>query len=218
MTTSLHEWIDYVFDHQVTSNPWWFALDADDVDVDATTEATLYAETFERSAELLHRFSLAQLNQALTYLTSNSCSEHMFALLNTNVDQALRLRAVRSFVPLFENTMLPLCANELSHLDEASGNPLNTACYMWWDSLPYPCIERWRKDTAFKEAALNVMQQQLAMPHDAVRESALHGLGHWHHYYPKDTRRIVKQFLNTTSNLRDDLIDYAEAAAEGMVQ
>lgn len=217
MTVTVQQWVDYVFDHTVEDEQWFFDIDAPYLELDATTEATMYAETFERSQELLQPFTPAQLHQGMTFLTSNSCSDHMFSLIDPTVDEAIRLRALRSFLPLFQNTMAKVCTEHLSHLDEPGANPLNLSCYMWWDNLPFPGANR-TKDAAFVAAALEVMRGKLAVPHDAVRESALHGLGHWHLDYPREVTQMIREFLRSKRKLRPDLVDYAKAAAEGMVQ
>lgn len=218
MSMSVEEWVQAVFDRPVTEPAWYFDIDVPDIEAHPQDEARLYAETFERAGELLAPFSPAQLNQGLNYLSSNSCSDHMFALLNPTVDATLRLRALRSFVPLFRDLMAKVCSPHLGHLDEPGASPLNQACYMWWDVLPFPDVDRWQTDVAFKDAGLDVMRQILAVPHDAVRESALHGLGHWHIRYPREVNKIVRTFLRSGPKLRPELRDYAEAAAQGYVQ
>lgn len=75
----LRSWIDYVFDHPVSDPAWHWAPEAARLTLTPTREAELYAETFERSEEMLQRFSSAQVDQGLDYLTSNMCSSHMFA-------------------------------------------------------------------------------------------------------------------------------------------
>ena len=56
----------------------------------------------------------------------------------------------------------------------------------------------------------------LAIPHDACRESALHGIGHWVRHYSQ-LADIVDQFLSGTPGLRPELVTYAESAKAGNV-
>jgi hypothetical protein len=56
----------------------------------------------------------------------------------------------------------------------------------------------------------------LNVPHDACRESALHGLGEWAFKYPQ-VAVIVDDFLRRTPNLRPELMAYAERARTGYV-
>jgi len=57
----------------------------------------------------------------------------------------------------------------------------------------------------------------LSIPHDACRESALHGLNHWYLSYPR-AEAIVDEWLEQTAGLRPELISYAQNAKVGMVQ
>jgi hypothetical protein len=87
---------------------------------------------------------------------------------------------------------------------------------MWWDMLNiYGCPDD--PDRAeFDSEVLVVMQRLLAIPHDACRESALHGLGHRRMYYPQVTQ-FIDEFLRRTPDLRPELLDYAERARVGRV-
>jgi hypothetical protein len=213
---SIPNWIGHVFDHPVTEPAWDWSLDAPQWEDSPEHIASLIGDTFERSGDLLSRFSDAQLNQAFWYLVSGSGSEFMFALVDPNVHLSTRLRALRSFVPLFEQVMAVRCSPHLSHLDEQQANPLNSACYMWWDILPINGKPEDPERTEFDAEVLRILPQLLSIPHDACRESALHGISEWQFYYPRiaDT---VDDFLLYTPNLRPELVSYAQRAKLGNV-
>lgn len=214
--SALVRWIEYVFDHAVTDPAWHWAPDAPEWQEPPDQIAAHIAETFEQSAHLLARFSDEQLNQGFWFLVSNSCSEFMYSLVAPEVPISLRLRALRSFVLLFEQVMARRCSPHLSHLDESGANPLNSACYMWWDILPiHGCPEEPAR-AEFDGEVLAVLRRLLSIPHDACRESALHGIGKWSIYYPQ-VAEIVEEFLARTPNLRPELISYAERAKVGNV-
>jgi hypothetical protein len=61
-----------------------------------------------------------------------------------------------------------------------------------------------------------VLRRLLAIPHDACRESALHGLGHWAIYYPQ-VAQMIDEFLRNTPHLRPELVTYAERARTGCI-
>ena len=65
---------------------------------------------------------------------------------------------------------------------------------------------------------LSVLRRLLAIPHDACRESALHGLGHWQLEYPEAAAEIIDEFLEASNDLRSELIAYAEQARIGCIQ
>ena len=64
---------------------------------------------------------------------------------------------------------------------------------------------------------LRVLSRLLAIPHDACRESALHGISEWQFDYPK-IQGVVDEFLASTSGLRAELVSYAQQAKMGNVQ
>lgn len=214
---SLPSWIAHVFDHPVTEPAWHWSLDAPKWQDSPEHVASLIAETFERSGELLSRFSDAQLNQAFWFLVSGGGSDFMFALVDSAVPLATRLRALRSFVPLFEQVMAVRCSPHLSHLDEQPANPLNGVCYMWWDILPIHGKPEEPERTEFDAEVLRVLPRLLSIPHDACRESALHGVSEWQLYYPF-AEAIVDDWLARTPGLRPELFSYAQRAKVGIVQ
>jgi hypothetical protein len=215
---SLPRWIAHLFDHPVADPAWHWSPDAPGWKDSPKHIATLIAETFERSGELLARFSDEQLNQGFWYLVSSSCSNFMFSLTDPTVPATIRLRTLRSFVPLFEQVMAVRCSPHLSHLDEPAANPLNGACYMWWDLLPLYGRPDQPDRAEFDAAVLDVQRQILVIPHDACRESALHGLGHWALYYRQQVAEIIDPFLDRTPDLRRKLFTYAEHARTGYIQ
>ena len=215
---TLQDWIAHVFDHPVTDPVWHWARDAPDLDPIPELTAQFIAETFERAGDLLTRFSDAQLNQALYYLISAGTSDYMFALTNTRVPWPSRQRALRSFVPLFEQVMAARCSPHLFHLNEQPANPLNAVCYMWWDVIPFHGKPQDPDRTEFDAEVLSILVRLLAIPHDACRESALHGLGHWQLDYPETAGKLIDEFLQRSPNLRPELLSYARQARNGAVQ
>lgn len=193
---SFEDWITFVFDHPLPSpgapnwycdpdknSQWWNPSDSPKATVAYLTML------FENATSVLAPFSDAQVRQGLWFLVDNSCSDHLFALLNADVPWMLRKRCISSMCPLFERFFALRCSPHLSHLNEPEANPLNVICYMWWDLLP---IDGQPKDHPEEDAAcLDVMQMTLDLASDACRESALHGLGHWHRAYPKQVEALI---------------------------
>jgi hypothetical protein len=212
----LSAWIAHVFAHPVADPAWHWSPDAPTWEGSPEQIAKLVAETFERAGELLARFSDTELNQGFWYLVDASGSNFMFALVDPEVPQTTRLRALRSFVPLFEQVTAVRCSPHLSHRDERPANPLNGACYMWWDILPIHGRPEEPGRTEFDAEVLRVLPRILAIPHDACRESALHGVSEWVRYYPS-AEAIVDDWLSRTPGLRPELVSYANRAKIGMV-
>ncbi len=213
MDVSLRNWISFLFDHPV---PYNWSGDSTGWPDSSEQIVRLIAETFEHSGELLARFSDIQLDQAFQFLLDAGGSEFMFSLVQSDVPTALRLRALRSFVPLFDQVMAVRCSQHLSHLDEPGARPLNGICYMWWDVLPIHGRPDLPERTEFDSEVLLVLQRLLNIPHDACRESALHGLGHWSIYYPK-VADIIDEFLSHSPDMRHELVAYAKSAKTGVL-
>jgi len=216
-------WIDHVFDHPVSDPPWYWAMDA----MAASTGAEEWpearekvvahiAETFEHSGKLLSRFSDEQLNQGFWYLFYQGPPDFMGTLLDEGVPLTRRLRALGSFAPLFEQVMAARCSSHLSHLDEEGTNPLNGACYMWFDEV----LDRFNPERLIQAQLgpdlIGTLRVILAIPHDACRESALHGIGHWVCHHPQ-LADMADQLLSGAPGLRPELIAYAESARAGRV-
>lgn len=212
---ALHIWIDHVFDHAVGDPPWYWASTEEWSETPETIVAHL-AETFEHSGELLARFSDEQLNQGFWYLTYEGPPDFMGTLLDETVPLASRLRALKSFVPLFEQVMATRCSSHLAHLAGEGANPLNAACYMWFDVV----LDRFNplrlRQAQLDADLITTLRVILTIPHDACRQSALHGIGHWVRHYPQ-LADVVDQFLSATPGLRQELVAYAESARAGSV-
>jgi hypothetical protein len=219
----LDDWIDHVFDHAVSDPPWYYAsahatptpcaLEKRGEDV-----VEHIAETFENAGELLSRFSDEQLGQGFWYLFYPGETSFMETLLDSGILLESRRRALRSSVPVFEQVMARRCSSSLSHLPDtdANANDLNSACYMWFDVL----LDRFRPQK-LREGQLDAdliatLGAILAIPHDACRESALHGIGHWVRHYP-ELAGIVDQFLKNNPALPPELVAYARDAKAGNV-
>lgn len=213
---SLSNWIAHVFNHPLADPAWYWSNDAPEWNDTPKHVAVLITETFERSGELLAQFSDAQLAQALWYLVSNNGSGFMFSLVEPTVPIKTRLRALQSFVPLFEQVMAQRCSPYLSHLDEQGANPLNAVCYMWWDILPIHGQPGQAGRDEFDTEVQHILKQLLSIPHDACRESALHGISEWQLYYPQ-IEAVVDEWLAGTTGLRPELVSYAQRAKIGKV-
>jgi hypothetical protein len=227
-------WVTFVFDHPapdsdtptgmrksevVISHPWYLERDRDWWNPSRQPEVTVAYLTnlFENVPHTLASFSDAQVKEGLWFLLSPACSDHLLTLLNPAVAWSVRKRCIDSIFTLFERFLALRCSPHLSHLDEPGANPLNAVCYMWWDLLPVAGKPDDPTRKQIDEAFLDVMRRSLELASDACRESALHGLGHWHLEYPTAVETIITQFLKRHSALRSELKAYALAAQQGLV-
>jgi hypothetical protein len=216
------DWVAGVFDHPLAEPAWYWSPNADTLDLSHERKLQLVTQLFEKPAEIFQRFSDAQVNQGFWFLLGSG-GDAMRGLDDENIAWDLRWRCICSFPSVFAGLFAARSTPHLSHLrrseipDEPGLSPLNDVCYMWWDfdcwcAQPERTTHR-KIDAAF----LEVMKQSLALPHDACRESSLHGLGHWHRGYPGESESIIDNFLSQTVPIREELRQYALQARQGCV-
>jgi hypothetical protein len=110
------------------------------------------------------------------------------------------------------------CTLHLSHLSEAGAGDLNSSCYMWGDLLNLNfAASEWME---FRPEMIAVLRRILAIPHDACRESALHGIGHLILDYPNESAapgQLIDEFLRSHPGIRPELAAYAASARRGCI-
>jgi hypothetical protein len=210
------EWVRHVFDHDVHKPEWHFDLDADYWDGPHTLTIIYMTRLFQESLSLVENYSDAQINQGLWYIAHNACSNCMFALTDASVPMPDKIACVQAMFPLYRDLFARRCTPDLGHRSEGD-NPLNLACYMWWDLLPLTAAPHDGQRGAFDKAVLEVMRQILELDSPACQEGALHGLGHWARDYPGQVKTIIENYLQRSHNLRPELVDYARSAQAGCV-
>ena len=214
---SFEAWIDYVFNHPVTDPAWHFKdIEKDDWEPPEDAIVEYITRLFTDAETVLSPFSNAQVNQGLWYILSPSCSNHMFALLRHPVSWRKREKAIIAAYSLFERYFVKHCANIIER--DKKREPLNNVCFMWWDVFPWHGHPNEPQHAELDNAVLSVMEKILLIPHDACRESALHGLGHWKMSYPDRVTKTIDAFLIHNPDLRPELKDYALRARAGRVQ
>lgn len=166
----------------------------------------------------LGTYSDAQLNQGLWFMASNGCSDYMMSLLEPPAPWPERRAGIRALALLFERLFALRCSDHLGHVDEPGANPLNMACYMWWDLFPTWGRPHEAERHEVDAELLGVMKQVLALDSVACQESALHGLGHWQGHYPDLVRTVVDDYLAAQQIARPELREYALQARRGYVQ
>jgi hypothetical protein len=178
---TFERWLAYVFDHPVEDGKqaWYWDIDRDWWDEDPADTIQFLTQAFENAAVVLQPFSDAQLKQGLWFIADNSCSNHMFALLDASVPWPEQQRCVRSIHQLYEQCFAQRCTPHLSHLGEPGASPLNLVCYMWWDIIPIHGKPDVPERSELDREILGVLESTLQLDSIACRESALHGLGHW---------------------------------------
>ena len=216
---TFEQWLKFVFDHPVdeTKKAWYWDIDRDWWDEVPADVIRFLTQAFENAEEVFKPYSDAQLNQGLWFIADNSCSDHMFALLDESVPWPEQKRCIYSIHQLYEQCFAERCTPHLSHIDEPGTGPLNMVCYMWWDIIPisgHPGDPVWEE---FDQDILNVMGSTLQLDSIACQESALHGLGHWQRQYPERVGDIINSFSMSHRDLQKELETYMKNAFVGYV-
>jgi hypothetical protein len=120
-------------------------------------------------------------------------------------------------VAFFDRMFAPRCTPHLSHLDEPGAGILNVRCYMWWDTFPSIGLPDDPHLADLHQAAFESLQNILAKDWLACRESALHGLGHWHGVRAAAVHAIIDGLIAGNPQARPELLTYAHAARTGCI-
>jgi hypothetical protein len=212
---TFEEWLRIHFDPSVTALECYLYPDGEGGEMEPILSVDYITRTFEESGEVLRRFSDTQLNQGLWFLLIES--GEMSALFAKGVSLSAQLGCIRSIFTLFKRCFAVRCSNSLSHREDKA-NPLNAVCYMWWDAFPAWGAPDDPARHLLDSELLRMIRMTLSLDSEAVRESALHGLNHWHLHYPDKTREIIDEFLNSRIKISRHLRTYALAARNGAVQ
>lgn len=214
------DWINFIFGRKRKGDHWAFDGAESELNWKLPDDVTAdyLAQTFENPGVWRDRFTLQQIADGLAYTWNPSLGDICFLFTSESVPWQLRQRLIQSLVPLYQECFGRLCGPGLSHFDEVAENPLNGVCYMFWDVCPLYGQPADRKFRERDSECLRVMEQTLVIDHDACRESALHGLGHWALAYPTRVNTIIEQGLKTgRKRLRSELLVYAEHAKGGNI-
>lgn len=169
-----------------------------------------YTRLFRDPGFLLERFSKAQLEQGFWAIPSEGFLECSVAGLiwNTDLTFAAREECVRSMFYLYKNLF--------------AAERLDTAAYMWWDSLVWHLWHRGRKDrlrggedSSMQDVIFETLVNILALDSEDCQCAALHGLGHLHH---PATEEVIQHYITQHPSLSGERKDYALAAGRFEVE
>jgi hypothetical protein len=143
----------------------------------------------------------------------------MYPLKDSRVLLANRIACVQSFYDVYAELYAKKCTPDLGHGAQSMswGNPLNHTCYMWWDIIPFYGKSGDAREQ-LDQTMLDVMAKTLEIDHEACREGALHGLGHWRDAYFEFVEVTIDRFLARHQNISPGLRSYAQAVRTSGVQ
>lgn len=201
------EWLEFI------------RVDMSDLDWNSDNEDLLQRITkfFRLARELAATYSAEDLNALLWKFAGET--GFLQVLFEDTLSLEKRQECIEAMKCLYTDVFQEKCTRALSHgLPEhpPDFSPLNSICYMWWDLFPCWGAAETSQNKTINLALLKLMREILLIEHEACQESALHGLGHWHHRYPGQTIEIIDDFLSSHKVIAP-LKDYARAARCGCV-
>ena len=209
-----HDWLKYVFDHEVADPQWYFNSDAPCFATTPQESCELLKLTFQRAGTDLVNYSDAQVDQGFWFIVSTSGSDYILDLKASAVPLRERVASMGSIYNLYQDCFARRCSESLGHLDEPASD-LNSICYMFWDVCPLTSFDGAADREEMEDAVFSVLYRILTIPHRACIEAALHGLSELAIVHGERVGNIVDEWLSAT---RPDgaLENYARLAKRGL--
>lgn len=176
-------------------------------------------ELFSRPEFLAQRYSPDQLGTGFWFIFGVESSYCIHAR-QRDVSRSIKYSWIREIGTLYERLFATVCDESLGHLSESGGSSINGAVYMMWDMdcLPGRPDSSDPDSEAMADLVFEVLACALDLDQPACQESALHGLGHLHTWYPSRVRAVIQPRIAGRRFARRELIDYAKQAIEGAIQ
>jgi len=213
------DWLEHAFGHEVRFQrlAWFFDSDAVWWNPKPPTAIDFLTRLFNAPAVLTERFSDAQIAQGLTYLLNTGAVGDNGWFYSSEVPASARKACIAATFNLFSEIFQPRCAPVLGHLSKVESTPLNSVAYMFWDVFPCVALPEDAHRLELQLGTLAVMERILSLDSIACVESALHGLGHAHAYYPGEAEQIIDRYLAGGKCASAELAAYAQAARCGCI-
>jgi hypothetical protein len=221
---TFEQWIQCLFEHSIKDPIYNPNVDLDSdwdgCEIDSKKEVEYIGRLFTSPMESLEGYTDTQIGKGL-WILINEIEPYMYELFNEDIPVQMRVQVVKSMNNVFEQLFAPRCSDYLNHLirakEENHQNPLNSTCYMWWDIIPLYGKSGDSSRELLDSHCVGVMEHVLHLDSIACQESALHGLGHWKHVYPKRVNKIIDDFIEREKCIDDRLRQYALDARSGHV-
>lgn len=192
----------------LTYDEYWFGETILD-DVDETLTALYATQLMQEAGSLWEQVPSEDLGETLWFFLGQILTINWELIPNRQTS----INCITAMQTLFRDLYDPHCAPVLGHLDEQPTTPLNLSCYMWWDMLPIYSSDP-AQHQELSTASLETMVYCLRLKNIACKESALHGLSHFHTDAPTRVSEIIR---DSARFIPKKLESYAKSAANGCV-
>ncbi len=210
----------YLFDRPVPAvgeDEWYWNIDEPELEATPLQWTRIQIVLFSNAGTDLAPYSNQQVGMGLNHVMSNNAGDIPHMANDSSVPLVDGMRMMKAFPSLWRDCIGPRLDEAQAQGDESSVKRLGFVCHMWFDVWPTfwntKHIPKWR------DALWHVFCEMLDMPCREVQRSALHGIGHDGRYLQRQ-EAIDERIARFIAATKDDseLVDYARAAARGMVQ
>jgi hypothetical protein len=210
----------YLFDRPVPGpgeQEWYWSNDEPEFEATPLEWTRIQTVLFANAGTDLAPYSKQQVGMGLNHVMSNNAGDIPHMACDPLVSLADAIRMMEAFPSLWRDCIGPLVDEAEAQGDEASAKRLDFVCHMWFDV--WPTFWNAKHIPEWRDALWHVFCEMLDMPFREVQRSALHGIGHDGRYLQRQAaidERIARFIAATKDDV--DLVEYARAAARGMVQ
>ena len=209
----------YLFDRPVpdkSGQEWYWLIDEPEFDATPLQWTHIQTVLFANAGTDLAPYSDEQVGMGLNHVMSNNAGDIPHMVNDPSVPLADAMRMMRALPTLWRDCLGPRLDTGPSPIGSRSDR-LYFVSYMWFDV--WPSFWNAKDIPEWRDAMWQVFCEMLAMPYRAAQESALHGIGHEGARLgrPQELQAHMDAFIRQVKN-DDELKNYAQAAARGMVQ
>lgn len=209
----------YLFDRPVphkNEQEWYW--DMDEPEFEATPLQWTHIQTvlFANAGTDLAPYSDEQVGMGLNHVMSNNAGDIPQMVNDPSVPLADAMRMMQALPTLWRDFLGPRLSTAHNSIGSRSDR-LYFVSYMWFDV--WPTFWNAKHIPEWRDAMWQVFCEMLEMPWREAQISALHGIGHegaeLKRY--KELQAHMDAFIRNVKN-DEELKNYAQAAARGMVQ
>jgi hypothetical protein len=209
----------YLFDRPVpdkSGQEWYWNIDEPEFEATPLQWTHIQTVLFANAGTDLAPYSDEQVGMGLNHVMSNNAGDIPHMVNDASVPLADALRMVRALPTLWRECLGPRLDTGPIPIGSRSDR-LYFVSYMWFDV--WPSFWNAKHIPEWCDAMWQVFCEMLAMPWREAQVSALHGIGHEgvRLKRPQELQAHLDAFIRQIKN-DDDLKNYAQAAARGMVQ
>ena len=209
------EFVEFLYQRHEDDKEWYFAEGFMPPELNSETQVLFATQIFKNAEAYAKTFTERQFCLGLNYLINPAASWHCYSYLESSVDEAVRLSVFDSMYDVFSLVFDQRCRETVSNRADLPSATYSYMCYMWWDVFPRHGIpfESYLQET--DRTIQSLLARLLTLESVACKESALHGLGHWHAAFSDFVEETIAR---ASLQIPESLKEYAKRAGTGDVQ